>query len=423
MSATPFLTEPFAPIWRPRTYAAALYVLLAFPIGLTAFLLLVVGGAVGVGLSIVWVGIPILVGLLAASRAFAAFDRGLANRLLGTGIPAPAAQRSRGGSVWSQVKSLVSSGTTWRSILWLTLRFPLGLAAFVAIVTIAGAGLALIIAPFTDAFVDAYRPIDISGASEALCVVGGLALLLLSAHVSDGFAWVHGALARGLLGPSRGEEIAALAARSERADARADLARELHDSVGHSVTAAVLQASAARRVLHTDPAFVDEALSAIEAQGRDALEELDRVLAVLRNEAGETRPAPTLADVDALLARTRAAGVSLAITRSGDLERVPAAVGREAYRVLQEALTNVMRHATGADATVSLAVGEHSLSLAVENGPGAALAPGRGSGGNGLRGVRERLRALGGSLTTSETPGGGYALHAELPLRQDPERP
>jgi len=242
---------------------------------------------------------------------------------------------------------------------------------------------------------------------------------VLAAHVVDGFAWVHGTLARALLGPPRAEELAVLTARSERADARADLARELHDSVGHSVTAAVLQASAARRVLGTDPAFVDEALGAIEAQGRDALEELDRVLAVLRNEQGETRPAPTLADVDALLARTRAAGQSLAVTRTGDLERVPAAVGREAYRVLQEALTNVMRHASGAPVTVSLAADEHTLVLSVENGPGTALARDRQSGGNGLRGVRERLRALDGTLTTAETPGGGYSLRAELPLRQE----
>ena len=186
-----------------------------------------------------------------------------------------------------------------------------------------------------------------------------------------------------------------LTVRSERADARADLARELHDSVGHSVTAAVLQASAARRVLTADPAFADDALRAIEEQGREALEELDRVLAVLRDEDGGTRPAPTLDDVDALLARTRAAGVQIAITRGGDFERVPAAVGREAYRVLQEALTNVMRHASGATATVSLAVGERSLDLSVDNGPGTAIQPGRTSGGNGLRGVRERLRALG----------------------------
>ena len=256
-----------------------------------------------------------------------------------------------------------------------------------------------------------------TGATEALCVAGGLALLVLTAHLVDALAWIHGALARALLGPSRAEELASLAARTEQAAARADLARELHDSVGHSVTAAVLQASAARRVLGTDPAFVDEALTAIEDQGRVALDELDRVLAVLRDERGETRPAPTLADVDELVARTRAAGIQLAITRSGDFERVPAVVGREAYRVLQEALTNVMRHASGATAAVALTVGERTLELSVDNGPGTAIQPGRTGGGNGLRGVRERVRALDGTLTTAERPDGGYMLRAELPLR------
>jgi signal transduction histidine kinase len=417
MSALPFVTETFAPLWRPRTYAAALYLLLAFPIGLIAFLLLVVGAAVGAGLAIVWIGIPILLALLATSRAFAAFDRGLANRLLGTAIPAPAAQREHAGSLWTRVKALIGSATTWRSILWMALRFPLGVAAFAAPLTIAGTGAALIIAPFTSAFTGAHRVIAVSGGTTAVCVAGGCALLLLTPHAIDAIAWIHSRLARALLGPSRSEELALLAARSERADARADLARELHDSVGHSVTAAVLQASAARRVLHTDPAFVDDALAAVETQGREALDELDRVLAVLRNETGETRPAPTLADVDALLERTRATGQQLAVTRTGDLERVPAAVGREAYRVLQEALTNVMRHASGAATTVSLAVGERALELTVENGPGLALDAARGTGGNGLRGVRERLRALDGSLTTSDLPDGGYSLRAELPLR------
>ena len=417
MSALPFVTETFAPLWRPRTYAAALYLLLAFPIGLIAFLLLVIGASVGIALTIVWIGIPILLALLATSRAFGAFDRGLANRLLGTAIPAPAAQRHNGGSLWTRGKAFIGSATTWRSILWMTLRFPLGVVAFGATLTMLGTGAALIIAPFTNAFTGAHRVIAVPGATAAACIVGGCALLVLTAHAIDALAWIHGKLAGALLGPSRREELAVLAVRSERAESRADLARELHDSVGHSVTAAVLQASAARRVLESDPKFADEALAAIEDQGRQALEELDRVLAVLRDEQGQTRPAPTLDDVDELFARTRAAGQPLAVTRTGDLERVPAVVGREAYRVLQEALTNAMRHASGATTTVSLAVGERALELSVDNGPGLALAPGRTTGGNGLRGVRERVRALDGTLTTCETGDGGYTLRAELPLR------
>ena len=416
MSAVPFATETFAPLWRARTYASALYLLLALPIGLAAFVLLTVGGSLGAGLAIVWIGIPILLVLLATSRAFAAFDRGLANRLLGTAIPAPAAQRSRGGSIWTQVKALVRAPSTWRSLLWLALRFPLSLIAFTVPLVVAATGLALIVAPFTDAL-SGDQVVDVSGATTGICVVGGLALLVLTLHLVDGLAWLYGALARALLGPSRSEQLARLTARSEQADARAQLARELHDSVGHSVTAAVLQATAARRVLDTDRQFVDDALTAIEEQGREALEELDRVLAVLRDEAGETRPAPTLDDVDALLARTRATGQPLTVTRSGDFGRVPPVVGREAYRVLQEALTNVMRHASGAATTVSLVVGESAFELTVDNGPGSAIDPGRTSGGNGLRGVRERLRALDGSLITRETGDGGYSLRAELPLR------
>jgi signal transduction histidine kinase len=416
MSAVAFATETVAPLWRRRTWAAALYLCLSMPIGSIAFLLLVVGFAVGIGLSVVWIGVPILLGLLAASRAFAAFDRGLANRLLGTAIPAPAAQRSREGTLLKQVTTLVRSRTTWRALVWLFVRFPLSLITFCLPVIVATAGGALVAAPFSSAFTNADPVFGSSAATTALCIAGGCALLLLTAHLIEGLAWLHGALARGLLGPSRSEELALLAARSERADARANLARELHDSVGHSVTAAVLQASAARRVQESDPAFTADALAAIEAQGRQALDELDRVLAVLRDERGETSSSPTLADVDDLVARTRAAGIQLAVKRSGDLERVPDAVGRDAYRVLQEALTNVMRHASGSSATVSLAVGERTLDLTVENGPGVSIQPDRTSGGNGLRGVRERVRALGGSLATDETADGGYVLHAELPL-------
>lgn len=419
MSAAVLATETFAPLWRRRTYAAALYLLLALPIGFVAFLALVVGFALGIGLSVIWVGVPLLLGVLALNRGFAAFDRRLANRLLGSGIPAPEAQRAREGTLMKQVTTLIRSRTTWRASLWLVLRFPLAVITFVVPVIVAAAGVALVAAPFSSAFVSSSPVAGSSALTTAVCVVGGCALVVLTAHVVDALAWLHGALARNLLGPSRADELAQLAARSERAEGRAELARELHDSVGHSVTAAVLQASAARRVQESDPAFTAEALAAIEAQGRQALDELDRVLAVLRDERGDARPSPTLDDVDDLLSRTRAAGVQLAIRRSGDLERVPPAVGRDAYRVLQEALTNVMRHASGSTATVSLAVGDDALDVTVENGPGVSIQPDRTSGGNGLRGVRERVRALGGSLTTDETAAGGYVLHAELPLRSE----
>ena len=379
MSAMPFATETFAPLWRARTYSSALYLLLALPIGLAAFIMLVtVGASLGAGLAIVWIGIPILLALLATSRAFAAFDRGLANRLLGTAIAAPAAQRSRGGSIWTQVKALVRAPSTWRSILWLALRFPLSLIAFTAPLALAATGVALIVAPFTEAFTGAHRIVAASGATAAICVVGRLRPARADrCHLVDGLAWLYGALARALLGPSRSEELARFAARSERRRPAPIWRASCTTRSATRSPRRCCRRRAARRVLDTDPAFVDEALSAIEAQGREALEELDRVLAVLRDEAGDTRPAPTLADVDELLARTRAAGQPLAVTRSGDLGRVPAAVGREAYRVLQEALTNVMRHASGAAATVSLAVGERSLDLSVDNGPGSAIDPGR----------------------------------------------
>ena len=183
MSAMPFVTETFAPLWRGRTYAAALYLLLALPLGLIAFLLLVVGAALGVGLAVVWVGVPILLGLLAASRAFGAFDRGLANRLLGTAIqrsgrPALARRLDLGAG-----QGLVRSRTTWRSILWLSLRFPLSLLGFTLPLASAAVALGLIVAPFSNAFTGAHRVLGGSAATAGVCVAGGLAMAVLTAHL------------------------------------------------------------------------------------------------------------------------------------------------------------------------------------------------------------------------------------------------
>src|SRR5262249_38277540 len=145
-------------------------------------------------------------------------------------------------------------------------------------------------------------------------------------------------------------------------------------------------------------------------------DELDRVLAVLRDEPSAPRPAAGLAEVDELVARTRAAGLPLTLERRGDFATVPAAVGREVYRVLQEALTNVLRHASGASTTVLIATYGTELELMVENGPGPPIAPERANGGRGLRGMAERIGAVGGTLQHGPDGAGGYRLRAVFPL-------
>ncbi len=403
------VTAAFAPLVSPRTWAAVAYLALGFAIGIGEFAFLVTGLAVGFGLSVVIVGIPLLLAVVTISRALGAMDRSLANTLLGTHIEAPPAHRHAEGPLLQRARAVVMAPSTWRSFGWLVLRFPLSLISFVVPAALIGASVALVLEPLVGGLQDAAALPRIASFAAAT------ALVFLALNLVDGFAGIHRVVAKALLGPSSNDELNRLRADTERLGVRADLARDLHDSVGHSVTAIVLQASAARRVLDTDPAFVAGALEAIEGQGREAMDELDRVLAVLRDEPSGMRPAASLGDIDELVARTRAAGLPITLERRGDLAAVPQAIGREGYRVLQEALTNVLRHASGAVTSAVVAAGAEGLEIVVANGPGTAIVPGRASGGRGLRGISERVGAVGGTLEHGPDGSGGYRLRAMFP--------
>jgi signal transduction histidine kinase len=388
------VTAAFAPLVSLRTWAGAAYLAIGFAIGIGEFVFLVTGLAVGFGLSIVIVGIPLLLAVVTVSRALGAMDRSLANALLGARIETPPAHRHAEGPLLQRMRAVVMAPSTWRSLGWLLLRFPLSLVAFVIPAALIGVSVALVLDPLIGGLQDA------AAFPRAASIVAGIAVAFLALNAIDGFAAIHRVIAGALLGPSKNDELTRLRADTARLGARADLARDLHDSVGHSVTAIVLQASAARRVLDTDQAFVAGALEAIEEQGREAMDELDRVLAVLRDEPSGMRPAAGLGDIDDLL---------------GDLAAVPPAIGREGYRVLQEALTNVLRHASGAATSAVVACGSEGLEIVVANGPGTAIVPERASGGRGLRGIAERVGAVGGTLEHGPDGSGGYRLRAMFP--------
>jgi signal transduction histidine kinase len=403
------VTAAFAPLVSLRTWAGAAYLAIGFAIGIGEFVFLVTGLAVGFGLSIVIVGIPLLLAVVTVSRALGAMDRSLANALLGARIETPPAHRHAEGPLLQRMRAVVMAPSTWRSLGWLLLRFPLSLVAFVIPAALIGVSVALVLDPLIGGLQDA------AAFPRAASIVAGIAVAFLALNAIDGFAAIHRVIAGALLGPSKNDELTRLRADTARLGARADLARDLHDSVGHSVTAIVLQASAARRVLDTDQAFVAGALEAIEEQGREAMDELDRVLAVLRDEPSGMRPAAGLGDIDDLLGRTRAAGLPITLERRGDLAAVPPAIGREGYRVLQEALTNVLRHASGAATSAVVACGSEGLEIVVANGPGTAIVPERASGGRGLRGIAERVGAVGGTLEHGPDGSGGYRLRAMFP--------
>ncbi|MDT0460086.1 histidine kinase [Streptomyces sp. DSM 41527] len=262
--------------------------------------------------------------------------------------------------------------------------------------------------------------------SGVLGPLAGLALLALVA----GTSWAAGALlsriAPVLLGPTPADRLAAAERRAADLASRNQLARELHDSVGHALSAVTLQASAARRVLDADPEFARRALAAIEETTREAVAELDTVLGLLREEDGAdpAAPAPTLDGLDALLARTRAAGLAVEATVEGRGAGPAPVVSREAYRIVQEGLSNALRHAGPVPVRLHLRCDERELTIRVENpvtgpvdGPPAAASPaggGRPLGGRGLRGIAERARLLGGEATAGARDG-VWRLTARLP--------
>ncbi|MDQ1043656.1 sensor histidine kinase [Streptomyces sp. V4I2] len=220
------------------------------------------------------------------------------------------------------------------------------------------------------------------------------------------------ALARRLLGPSPAERLAAMEERTEQLLERTRIARELHDSIGHALTVAVVQAGAARAA--KDPAFTDRALDAIEETGRAALEDLERVLGILRESQRPVSSRPTLTDADRLLESARASGAKVDVDVTGPLDTVPGPVSREGYRILQESLTNVLRHAGAVPVRIRIEVDDSSLGLEVRN-PLTAEIPGPGRG-SGLRGIRERAALLGGRAHTGPDEG-DWQVQVELPLR------
>ena len=202
-------------------------------------------------------------------------------------------------------------------------------------------------------------------------------------------------------------------------DERNRMARELHDVVAHGVSVIVVQATAARRVLASDVDAAREALNSIEATGRTALSELRALLGALRSagEGGELRPQPGLAALPELVERTRETGLPVDLRVEGERPPLPPGVDLSSYRIVQEALTNVLKHAPGACTTVHVRYEADRLRVEIiDEGGGARAGDGAGTG-HGLTGMRERATVLGGQLEAGPRPGGGFAVRASFPLR------
>ena len=232
-------------------------------------------------------------------------------------------------------------------------------------------------------------------------VAVGLALLVATLYATAGLGALAATMAPVLLGPSPAERVAQLEAQERRLAERNRLARELHDSVGHALTATTLQAGAARAVFDTDPEFAKRALAAIEEVGRAAMEDLDHVLAVLRQDASAVeRPG----DLDRLLNDIRSGGVPV------DAEITTAGLSPDAFRIAQESLTNAAKHGAG-KIVFRLGETDDEVTIEVINPMTRTSTSG---GGRGLAGMRERVRLLGGSLDAGPV-GDTWRVSARVP--------
>jgi signal transduction histidine kinase len=211
---------------------------------------------------------------------------------------------------------------------------------------------------------------------------------------------------------SEREERARLAVAAERTR----IARELHDVVAHSVSTMVVQAEAGDELLVEHPQRAGEAFVAIQTTGREALTEMRRLVGLLRQGDRELAlvPQPSMVRLEDLIARVREAGLAVELEVEGPTRPLPPGLDLSAYRIVQEALTNALRHAGGAHAWVTLRYRDDALELGIVD-DGHSGGNGE-SAGHGLAGMRERVKLYGGQLEAGRRPDGGYAVHARLPL-------
>ncbi|MEU8781272.1 histidine kinase [Streptomyces sp. NPDC048637] len=406
------LSTVLRPLSRAVTYTRWLHLLIASVAGvLTGFLhsgTFFRGGC----LTWLWMGaLPAPLLVLAALIPVVRRVEGLQAQLLLTPGPHGLEARTASGIATTPSGSWSDRG---RTAVWLLLRLEVGVAL---------SALTVQLPMLAGAFVKAAagRPTHPTclPAIEAphwwYGLLAPLPLVLLPAVAVGAGALTTGA-ARLLLGPSAAERLAGLEARTERMLEHNRLAQELHDAIGHALTVTVVQAGAARAA--GSPEFTERALAAIEDTGRQALADLERALRLLREDAPRPADRPALTDTERLLESARAAGSDLRAELSGPLESLPGPVSREGYRMLQEALTNVLRHAGPVPVSVRIAADADALELEIRNPlPVPSPEPGSGDRGRGLRGIRERAALLGGEARTGPD-GGEWRVRARLPLRQ-----
>jgi signal transduction histidine kinase len=294
--------------------------------------------------------------------------------------------------------------------------FPIGMADAFLLgnlrdVRRAGAGLAIVVC---------------AAATLVANIPGHSVNTLVFVPVEFAISWVAGFAVRDRAEQAEAAEVRATQAEQERdtaariavAEERARIARELHDIVAHAVSVMVLQVGAVRHRLAADLAEDREALQGVESAGRGALAEMRHLLDAMREdgERAERGPQPGLDRLDALLHDIERAGLPVRLHVDGDPLELPRGIDISAYRIVQEGLTNALKHADATQADVALEYGRDQLRIEVrDNGRGVATRNGRG---HGLIGIGERVKLYGGEMSTTSANGGGFTLTARLPLTE-----
>lgn len=400
------------------------YAVLGVPLA-ALYALLFAGLFASALLTIYGVGVVTILVLLMVVRGVGAWERAMSRRFAGLDVAGGLALRRERGLV-RRLRLLITSGSTWRTLAWLGVRVLVS-AAVVAALFFGGAAVAVLLTYPDSLGLPRNLVLDLVVLVLASsCILVLVRLLDLSGR---GLAVV----APTLLGAAAEERIAAMRRASVRVAGRTAVARDLHDTIGHTLTASLVQAEAAQRALRAldgegsgprDLEFARQALGHIEHNTRQALTELDRALAVLGNppRVGElVEQPPDLRDAEALLAGLRDAGlpVTLTVGTAGGVSdgELTGEASRLAYRVIQEGTTNVLRHAGLAPTLIEVEQTGGRLLVGVRNvaGPRIGAAPGR-NGGHGLTGLRQRAEELGGSLRAGPTPDKGFELVVELPV-------
>ena len=229
-------------------------------------------------------------------------------------------------------------------------------------------------------------------------------------------AGVVGVLVREQVSAAYARATTAMAAEKGAAEERARIARDLHDIVAHAVSVMVVQAEAAKNMLHRDTVAAESSINAISTSGREALLELRQLLQVLGDtgQAAPLRPSPVAGEIDQLVERVRASGQPVQLRIEGDPGGLEPVVSQAAYRIVQEALTNAVRYARGAPTEVTVDFRPEKVKIEVVD-HGAGRRRMNAGSGRGLRGLKERVAILGGDFSATPSVDGGFAIHASLP--------